>query len=158
MDNTVRALEARVAEMERWRKEFEAVGVSSAELVENAYGHIEEMRSWPCEQSACSRENNIHVHGLEEGAEKGDIENFLVSFIKTELASLKNKDFKLQGCYRQRGPVPVDSNRPRSVVMCFLENTMKEEVLSAAWNKGTSLSMAGSFPFVTTTHRRCTEK
>ena len=55
--------------------------------------------------------------------------------MKEELPSLRGRDFRLQGCYRQGSQKPQNPNRPRSVVLCFLENTTKEEVLSAAWKK-----------------------
>ena len=77
MDEKIQALEARVVEAEDRVKE---IGTSSAELIDDAYGHMDKMETWHYDQDGRSHRNNIRVHGLVEGAEHGNITSFMERF------------------------------------------------------------------------------
>ena len=80
--------------------------------------------------------NGIRIHGLYEGVEGDDMQGFVEGFIKEQLPSMEGRDLRIQSCHRQAGQVPGDKERPRSVVVYFLEYRIREEVLKAAWGKG----------------------
>lgn len=84
-----------------------------------------EARSW---------RNNIRLHGIPEEAKGNNIQEFIESFIKTEL-SLSDTDFGIQRCHRTLGPKPPPNANPRSVVIYFLEYKTKELVPRSAWRK-----------------------
>ena len=123
----VEETERRVAEMEEWSTEAKQVLSHVLELQENTQAQLTELE-------ARSRRNNIRIHGIAEGAEGDNMEEFLEKFITTELSPL-NTTLDLQRCHRSLGPKPPQGSNPRSIVVCFQEYKTKELVLRSAWKK-----------------------
>lgn len=83
---------------------------------------------------ACSRRNNIRIHGIPEGPEGDNMKTFLEEFFKSELF-LPDTPVWYSTCHRSQGPRPPQGANHRSVLICFLECTTKELVLHSAWRK-----------------------
>lgn len=125
--NRVEEAEHRVTEMEAFSADVREVLSHTLELQENLQAQLEDLE-------ARSRRNNLRIHGIEEGAEKEDINGFVENFIKTELA-LPDTPLGIQRCHRSFAVKPPQSANPRSIVLCFLEFKTKERVLRSAWSK-----------------------
>lgn len=125
--NRVEEAEHRVAELEEWSTEARDVLLQTLDIQKKMQTKLTDLE-------ARSRRNNIRLYGIPEEAEGDNIQEFVESFIKTEL-SLSNPDLGIQRCHRALGPKPPPNANPRSVVIYFLEYRIKELVLRSAWKK-----------------------
>lgn len=126
-DKTEEALQ-RVSDMEEWT-------AAAKEVLSETLSKQEQIQAKLTDLEARSRRNNIRVYGIPEDAEGSNLQEFVESFIKTEL-SLQDTDLSIQRCHRALGPKPPPNVSPRSVVIYFLEFKTKELVLRTAWKKG----------------------
>lgn len=68
---------------------------------------------------ARSRRNNIRIYGIPEGEEESNMMDFVVKFLKSELAASGELDLKIQRCHRALAPRPPRDAPPRSIIMNF---------------------------------------
>ncbi len=109
--------------------------------LENAFRQMkqaqESLQTKVTDLEARSRRNNICIYGVPEAEEENNMMNFVVKFLKSELANVipEGSDLKIQRCHRALGPRPPGDAPPRSIIINFQEFKTKEQVLSAAWKK-----------------------
>lgn len=82
-----------------------------------------------------SRRNNIRIYGIPEDAEGTSAVTFIENFIKTELGSELGRGLGIERAHRALAPKPPPSAPPRSMVVRFLQFSVKEKILHAAWKK-----------------------
>lgn len=123
----VEQAEERVAEVEEW-------SADTRELFSHTLEFQESIQTRLTDLEARSRRNNMRIHGIPEGAEGDNIQDFVEKLIKTEL-SLTDTSLGIQRCHRSLGPKPPPGANPRSVIVYFLEYKTKEKVLRSAWGK-----------------------
>lgn len=75
---------------------------------------------------ARSRQNNIRIHGVQEGAEGDNLCKFL---------DVPDSALAIQWCHRSLGVKPLQGANLRSMVVYFLQFKMKELVLRSVWKK-----------------------
>lgn len=76
--------------------------------------------------------NNSRVYGIPEEAE---MVPFLVEFFRTTLALQEDVEIKLERAYRAIAPKPKMMAPPRSIIVRFLDFSMKQVVLQQAWKQ-----------------------
>ena len=84
-----------------------------------------------------SRRNNLRCYSLAEGVERDSPVEFMENLIKTELGLtdlVQNQNLGIERAHRV-GPKPPEGAPPRSMIVRFLQFTVKEEVLHTAWAK-----------------------
>lgn len=124
----------RVAETEQRVADMEEQGAENSELLSHTLELQDKLQARLTDLESRSRRNNIRIHGIPEGAEGDNIQEFLETFIKTEL-SLPDVTLAIQRCHRSLGAKPPQGANPRSMVVYFLEYKTKELVLRSAWEK-----------------------
>ncbi|KAJ8349741.1 hypothetical protein SKAU_G00248710 [Synaphobranchus kaupii] len=119
--------EQRIAEIEEWD------GAASDALIQ-ALEKQEVLQAKLTDLEACSRRNNLRIYGVPEGSEGNDLPEFVTRLIKSELGpQIDVVDLGIQRCHRELAPKPPRDAPPRSLVLCFLEFRVKEQVLHTAW-------------------------
>lgn len=83
---------------------------------------------------ALSRRNNLCIFGIPEGQESDNLTKYVEKLFKTEL-DLQDLELGIQRCHRSLGQRPLSHVPPRSMIVCFLEYSIKEQVLKKAWMK-----------------------
>uniref|UniRef100_A0A3B5QEY1 L1 transposable element RRM domain-containing protein n=1 Tax=Xiphophorus maculatus TaxID=8083 RepID=A0A3B5QEY1_XIPMA len=125
--NKVEEAEQRITEVEEFNMDVKDVLSHTLQLQEDLQTRLTDLE-------ARSRRNNIRIYGVTEGEEGDNLQKFIENFIKTEL-SLTDTTLGIQRCHRSLGPKPPSGSNPRSIVIHFLEYTMKELVVRSAWGK-----------------------
>ncbi len=123
----VEETEQRVADMEEQSTEISELLSHTLEIQQSIQTQLTDLE-------ARSRRNNIRIHGIPEGSEGDDIQDFVEKFIKSEL-SLSDARLGIQRCHRSLGSRPPQGSSPRSMIIYFQEYKMKEMVLRSAWKK-----------------------
>ena len=82
-----------------------------------------------------SRRNNIGTYGIPEDTEGTSAVTFIENLIKTELGSELCRELGIERAHRAMAPKPPPSAPPRSMVIRFLQFSVKEKILHAAWKK-----------------------
>lgn len=80
------------------------------------------------------RRNNLRIYQVPEGSEKEDMIGFVKRLITTEL-SIAREDIKIERAHRSLGLRPSDTEPPRSIIVRFMDYTVKEAVLRQAWTQ-----------------------
>lgn len=87
----VEAMEQRVADME---------DCNAAEALTYTLELQQTLQAQPTDLEAHSHRNNIHIHGIPEGAEGNNMKTFLEKFFKNELSLADTPQFGIQRCHR----------------------------------------------------------
>lgn len=86
-----------------------------------------------------SRRNNIRIYGIPENAEGSSMPQFVENLIRSELGDIisldRDKSLGIERAHRALGPQPPAGASPRSTVVRFLQFSVKEKILNAAWKK-----------------------
>lgn len=82
-----------------------------------------------------SRRNNIRIYGNPEDAEGTSAVTFIKNFIETELGSDLGRGLEIERAHCALVPKPPPGAPPRSMVVRFLQFSVKERTLQAAWKK-----------------------
>ena len=126
---------ARVEEAEQHVADLEERSLDLEESLRHLERKQEFMQTKVTDLEAWSRRNNIRIYGIPEGEEENNMTDFVVKFLKSELAVSGELDLKIQRCHRALGPRPPQGASPRSIIMNFQEYKTKERILSSAWKK-----------------------
>lgn len=86
IETDIKEVTNRMDEAERRVTEMEAFSADAREVLTHTLDLQEHLQEKLVDLEARSRRNNIRIHGIEEGAEKGDMFGFVENFIKVELA------------------------------------------------------------------------
>lgn len=78
------------------------------------------------------RRNNLRIYQVPEGCEKEDMVGFVKGLIKTELR-FSQEDIRIERAHRALGLKPPNTDPPRSIIIRFMDYTVKEAVLRQAW-------------------------
>lgn len=78
------------------------------------------------------RRNNLRVYQIPEGSEKEDMIGFVKRLITTVL-NFPHEDIHIERAHRALGVRPPDTGPPRSIIIRFMDYTVKEAVLRHAW-------------------------
>ena len=137
LDGTVQRIgevEESLANMERWDigvKDTLLQLLSDQQILQDKLTYME----------GYSRRENIRIYSISEGAELaeegGSTIKFVENLIRSELGDLglgQNESLGIMRAHRV-GPKPPATAPPRSMVIRFLQYTVKEKVLHAAWRK-----------------------
>lgn len=124
----------RVEETEQRVADVEEQGAEIGELLSRTLEIQQSIQTQLTDLEARSRRNNIRIHGIPEGSEGDDIQDFVEKFIKSELSPPDDR-LGIQRCHRFLGSRPPQGSSPRSIIIYFQEYKMKEMVLRSAWKK-----------------------
>ncbi|RXN10851.1 LINE-1 type transposase domain-containing 1 [Labeo rohita] len=119
--------EQRVTDLKEWNTEAKEVLCQTLDIQQKMQTKLTDLE-------ARSRRNNIRLYRIPEESEGDNIQEFIESFIKAELA-LPDTELGIQRCHRALCPKPPPNANPRSIVIYFLEYKIKELVLRSAWRK-----------------------
>lgn len=128
----------RVEETDQRVADIEEVNAEVYDGLERALYLQKELQSRVTELEARSHRNKIRIHGITEDSEGTNIQLFMENFLKSKLP-LANTTLNIQCCHRSLRSKPLPGANPRSIVMCFLEYTMKEKVLRGMGEEGYSI-------------------
>lgn len=78
------------------------------------------------------RRNNLRIYQVPEGTEKDDMIGFVKGLIKAELR-FTQEDIRIERAHRALGLRPPNTDPPRSIIVRFMDYTVKEAVLRQAW-------------------------
>ena len=127
---TTRVTEAeqRILELENWN-------IEAKEALLQSIKQQSILQNMLTDQEGRNRRNNIRIFGLQEGAEGSSTPQFIEQLLKNELPLPTNLDLQIQRAHRALLPKPDADKPPRSIVVNFLQYTVKEMVLREAWKK-----------------------
>lgn len=120
--------QARIMELEEWNTE---ANVS----LQSMLTHTRSMQDKITDLEARSRRNNIRIFGLLEGSEKDSVMTYLDQLFKRELNLPEDTELHIQRAHRTPPVKPKPGERPRAIVVNFLEFDTKEMILKKAWEK-----------------------
>lgn len=128
-NNRVREAEERIAELEEWN-------VAASDALLEVLESQDALHTKLTDIEARSRRNNLRIYGVPEGSEGSNLLEFVTRLIKSELGLLSTEtEIGIQRCHRALAPKPPRDAPPRSLVLCFQEFRVKEQVLHTAWKK-----------------------
>lgn len=81
------------------------------------------------------RRNNLRIYQVLEDTEKEDMVGFVKQLIKTTLRLPDNLNLQIERAHRSLGSKPAPSAPPRSIIVRFLDYTVKEATLRQAWSQ-----------------------
>lgn len=81
------------------------------------------------------RRNNIRVYGIPEEAEGKEMVPFMVEFFRTTLTLKDDVEIKLERALRAIAPKPKTKASTRSIIVRFLDFSVKQAVLQQAWKQ-----------------------
>lgn len=89
------------------------------------------------DQEGRARRDNIRIHGIEEGSENGSASMmvFVENLFKEKLELPRDAELGIERAHRALGPKPPPEAPPRSIVVKFSRNKIKEEILQQVWRK-----------------------
>ena len=79
------------------------------------------------------RRNNLRIYQIPEESERDDMIGFVKNLIETVLQLPPELNIKIERAHRSLGLKPARSASPRSIIVRFLDYTVKEAVLRQAW-------------------------
>uniref|UniRef100_A0A8C6P2N8 L1 transposable element RRM domain-containing protein n=1 Tax=Nothobranchius furzeri TaxID=105023 RepID=A0A8C6P2N8_NOTFU len=120
----LKSVETRVEEMEQRVGEVEEWSVNAKEVLLQTVEEQQRMLAKLTDLETRSRKNNLRIFGIPEDQE----------LLKTELG-MQNAELGIQRCHRSLDQKPPTHVPPRSMIVCFLEYNIKEQVLKKAWLK-----------------------
>lgn len=124
----------RVTEAEQRIANIEEGDMATRDALIQALENQEALQAKLTDLEARSRRNNLRIYGVPEGSEGSNLPEFVARLIKSELGS-SLADLGIQRCHRALAPRPPRDAPARSLVLCFLEFRVKEQVLHTAWKK-----------------------
>lgn len=116
----------RTEEVEAWSSEANTVLLEVLREQNRIRDKLEDLESR-------SRRNNLRIYGIPEDTEKGQTLTFVKDWLNTELSI--DADLQIQRAHRALAPKPKADKPPRSVIVNFLQYSVKELVLTKAWEK-----------------------
>lgn len=136
LSGDLQATTVRVTEVEQRTADIEEWNRAASDTLLDVLEKQREMQEKLIDLEARSRRNNLHIYGIPEGSEGSNLLEFVTSFIKSELGlPLTDTGLGIQRCHRALAPKPPRDSPPRSLVLCFLEHRVIEQVLHTAWRK-----------------------
>ena len=81
------------------------------------------------------RRNNLRIYQVPEGSEKGDMAGFVKQLINATLQLPPEINVHIERAHRSLGLKPDNTAPPRSIIVRFLDYTVKEAVLRQAWTQ-----------------------
>lgn len=81
------------------------------------------------------RRNNLRIYQVAEGSEKNGMVEFVKQLINTTLQLPPEINIQIERAHRALGLKPAASAPPRSIIVRFLDYTVKEAVLRQAWTQ-----------------------
>lgn len=116
----------RTEEVEAWSSEANTVLLEVLREQGRIRDKLEDLESR-------SRRNNLRIYGIPEDTEKGQTLAFVKEWLSNELSI--DADLQIQRAHRALAAKPKADKPPRSVIVNFLQYSVKELVLSKAWEK-----------------------
>ncbi|KAL2094209.1 hypothetical protein ACEWY4_008928 [Coilia grayii] len=97
--------------------------------------HREANLTAKCEDlEARTRRNNLRIYGIPEGEEKNDMLGFISNVIRTSLALPEELHLIIERAHRSLIQKPIEPDSPpRSIIVRFLDFTIKEMIIKEAW-------------------------
>lgn len=127
-DKRLAEAEMRIEEMETWN-------IEAKEALLQSMKQQKILQDKLTDQEGRNRRNNIRIFGLKEGTEGSSVAQFIEQLLKQELPLPINMVLQIQWAHRALMPKPDADKPPRSIVVNFLQYTVKETVLKEAWKK-----------------------
>uniref|UniRef100_A0AAR2IRW6 L1 transposable element RRM domain-containing protein n=1 Tax=Pygocentrus nattereri TaxID=42514 RepID=A0AAR2IRW6_PYGNA len=132
----------RVGEMEHSMADAERWDIAVKDTLTQLIANQRTLQDKVTEMEGHARRNNIRIYGIPEDAEGTSATAFVVNMIKTQLSEdidpNWSSDLGIERAHRALAVKPSASAPPRSMVVRFLQFTVKEKILYAAWKKGLS--------------------
>lgn len=127
-DKRITEAEGRIEGMENWN-------IEAKEALLQSLKQQKILQDKLTDQEGRNRRNNIRIFGLKEGTEGSSVARFIEQLLKQELPLPTNMELQIQRAHRALMPRPDADKPPRSIVVNFLQYTVKETVLKEAWKK-----------------------
>ena len=124
----IEAAETRLCEMESWNMEANDALLQSLKQQRVLQDKL-------TDQEGRNRQNNVRIFGLKEGVEGSSVTEYIEHLLKQELSLPADTDLQIQRAHRALVPKPGSDKPARSVVVNFLQYTVKERILKEAWKK-----------------------
>ena len=132
--NDVSAIVAKHEEAEERIQGLEEREMLSQALLFNIIAEHRDMREKLDYLENKSRQNNIRIYQVKEGAEGADMVGFITRLISEKLG-ISAQDFMIVAAHRSLIKRPSSDATPRSMVVRFLQWDTRQKVLQAAWKK-----------------------
>ena len=81
----------------------------------------------------CMHHNNLRIYQVPEEIKNNDMVGWVEQLIKTTLQLPQEMNLQIERAHRYLGLMPGNSAPPRSIIVRFLDYTVKEMVLRQAW-------------------------
>lgn len=125
----------RVGEMEESMASSEKWDIGVKAALTQLLVHQRALQDKVTDLEGRSRRNNIRIYGIPEGAEGTSAMAFIENFIKSEMEIDSGRDLGKERAHRALAPKPPSTAPPRSMVVHFLQFSVKEKILRDAWKK-----------------------
>lgn len=136
LSDDLQAANSRVTEAEERITDIEEWDAAAGDALFRMLESQKELQTKLTDLEARSKRNNLCIYGIPEGFEGSNLMEFVTRLIKTELdLPLTDLEIGIQRCHRALAPKPPRDAPPRSLVICFLQHRVKEQVLHTAWKK-----------------------
>ena len=125
---------------QEWRRpnisDIEEWDTAAKEALTQAQENQEALQAKLTELEARSRRNNLRIYGVPEESEGSNLSEFVTKLIQSEVGlPVADMDLGIRCCHQALAPKPPQDAPPRSLVICFFEFRVKEQVLRTAWGK-----------------------
>ena len=95
-----------------------------------------------------SRRNNLRIYGVPEGSEGGDVKAFMKELIQSALQPMPEVNLQIERAHRALAAKPKNPTAtPRSIIVKFVDYSVKEAILKQAWGQRQILYNAGQIDF-----------
>lgn len=88
------------------------------------------------DQENCSRRRNIRIRGLPEATQQADLKMTVTALFNECLERPTDTPIAIDRVHRTLGPRNTAEDRPRDVLCCLHNYTIKEDILQRAWRRG----------------------
>ena len=122
-----------IAEAEQRISDVETSGTVTKEVILKLLKQQRKLQEKVTDLSSRSRRNNIRIFSVAEDSEahSESMIKFVENLITTQLAI--NVPLQIQRAHRSLAKKPAPGDRPRSIIVNFLQFEVKEAVLGLAW-------------------------
>lgn len=139
LNSTLQSFRKDISELQERVTQVEEFHMAASEAIRLLLADRIRLRDKATDLERRSRRCNIRIYGVPEDSEGGSMIEYLENILTTNLEWPENEPLQIQRAHRAAIQKPIEGNPPRSIVACFQQFRVKEQVLSLAWKKKVSI-------------------